>query len=360
MSAAVPAPVGTDPGVLLDLMLATVLFAFVALTGVEVLRGLSADALRLAQRHAAQAQLRVAAARLRSDALSASAVWKPPAGCGDAVAFLQRDAAGARFALYLLRGGALVHASGPAPLDPCDPGLVTEPIVTAVSDFRVQTFAAGELPTHRDGVSGTADDELLQPSGIVAVAADAHVRDVDGAPIPSGNAVVEAVIDAAPALTVVDLVAGNRPNGFAQVLTYACGGRCAANGPFPELRGAAVTTCSAAVTFANTPQYYVPASFVLVDAGGSQPQVRVTSYWVTGAYDFAFDGRLAARRTWTPAVWPPGGAVLSDPYPIDYTRSALAAAAPAQIAADVGAAQAYAAELGACAALANDATFDDR
>jgi hypothetical protein len=287
-------------------------------------------------------------------------VWKPPAACGDAVAFLQRDAAGTAFTLYLRRGGALVRARGPAPLDPCDAALNVEPLVAAVDELRVTSFAANALPAHRDPVSGAPDDALLVPSGILGVAADAHVRDVDGTPVAAGNALVEVTIDAAPALTVVDLVAGNRPNGFAQVLVYACGGRCSANAPFPELRGASAAGCGVAIAFANAPQYYVPASFALVEAGGG-PQVRVTSYWVTGAYDFSFGGRdgAAARRLWAPAIWPPGGAVLSDPYPVDYARSALAAVPPAQIAADVGAAAAYDAELSACAAMQGDASYDN-
>ena len=54
---------------LIEVLVATALFVFVALAGFEVLRQLSWNVNLLAQRTAAAAQLEVAAGRLRSDAL---------------------------------------------------------------------------------------------------------------------------------------------------------------------------------------------------------------------------------------------------------------------------------------------------
>lgn len=345
---------------LLDVLLSVVLFAFVALTGLESVRGLSADVTLLAGREAAQAQLRVAAARLRADALAAVAVWKPTSSCGDAVAFMERNAAGTSFGLYVLRAGALVHAVGPAPLDPCDPTLAVETLVAQASAFTVTVFPAAALPAHVDPVSGAVDGGMLLAAGTTSVAVDVHALDVDGSPIVGGNALAEVTIDAAPVLTVVDLVAGNRPSGYEEVLDYACGGRCAANVPFPELQGLAVSSCTLGYDFANAPQYYVPASFALVDVSG-QPQLVVTSYRVTGAYIFTFAGadQLTVQRNWTPAIWPPGGPTLSDPYPVNYATSALANVAPSQIASDIGAAASYAAALTDCTAINADAYYAD-
>lgn len=330
---------------LVEVLLASGLFVVVAFAALETLRQLAGGVALLAQRSDARAKLAFAAGMLRSDAISAAAVWKPATACGDALALMQRDAAGTAFLLYLRRGEALVRLRGPAPIDACNTALPAETLVARTAGFRVEAVA----------VSGP----MLIPSGSVEVAADAHVRDVDGTPIRGGNGVVEVTIDAEPVVTVVDLVAENRPSGATVALTYACAARCAANGPFPEIRGGDYATCVQDFDFQNGPAYYVPATIAARSIGGGAQQLRVTSYWVTGAYTFAFAGLDAttARRTWTPAIWPPGGALVDDAYPVDYGTNAVAALPPGRIASDLGAATAYAAELAACAALNGDVLF---
>src|SRR5580658_9220836 len=101
-------------------MVATALFVFVAFAGFDALRHISWNAGLMAQRAAAAAQLDLAAGQLRSDALSAVAVWKPASSCGDAVEFMQRNAGGTSFLLYLAQGGALVRAGAAGPMNPCD------------------------------------------------------------------------------------------------------------------------------------------------------------------------------------------------------------------------------------------------
>ncbi len=336
---------------LIEVLLATALFAFVALAAFESLRGLAANVAALAQRATARAALTNTVAMLRSDAVSAVAVWKPATLCGDAIAFMQRDAAGTHFILYRARGDALVRTAGVAPLDPCDAGLPADTLVGGVTSFSVAAGAASAL---------AARDPILIAAGITDVAVDAHVLDVDGNPIRAGNGVVEVTLAADPRQVVVDLVAGSRPSGYTQVLRYACGGRCAANGPFPEIRGGDYTACTAGSDFANSALYYVPATVATEETAGG-PQFRVTSYWVTGAYTFAFAGRDAtvARRIWAPAIWPPGGALVDDPYPVDYGANAVAARSAAQIASDLGEPAAFAAELTDCGAMNADATFAD-
>lgn len=336
---------------LIEVLLAGALFVLVAAVAFEALRGLGIQVALLAQRGSARADLATAVGRLRSDAVAAEAVWRPASACGDAVAYLQRDAGGIAFVLYRERNGALVRTAGPAPIDPCDATLPADTVIATLAGLQVTSVAASALPNHADVLTGALDGGLLLASGITDVAVDAHVRDLDGSAVRAGNGIVEVTLTADPRVAVVDLLAGSRPSGYTQVLAYACGGRCAANGPFPEIRGAPATACAAGIDFQNAPAYYVPASVVAQGLG-----FRVTSYWVTGAYTFAF-GSTTARRVWTPAVWPPGGATVSDAYPVDYANNAIAASTPAQIASDLGEPAAFAAELAGCGAMAGDAIF---
>jgi len=350
---------------LIEVLLAAGVFAFVALAGFEVVRQLGATTAALAQRATAAAQLNVTAASLRSEALSSVAVWKPPSSCGDAVEFMQHDAGGISFLLYVVRTGNLQRAAASAPLDPCAANLQLQTIVPAVVNFSVTAIAPGDLPAHVDSVSGNVDGGVLVPAGITAVAADAHVLDIDGTPIRSGNGVVEVTIDADPVRTVVDLVAGNRPSAYTQVLAYTCNGRCEATGLFPEARNAALTDCTPGYDFQNSAAYYVPAAYGSAGTGNGNARIVVTSYSVTGGYTFAFNGPVpvSAERVWPVSTWPPPGSALAgtvaDAYPVDYTNNAVLARGPAQLAADLGEPAAFTAELSACADMHADPTYAD-
>jgi prepilin-type N-terminal cleavage/methylation domain-containing protein len=350
---------------LIEVLLAAAVFAFVALVGFEVVRQLGATTALLAKRATAAAQLSATASSLRSDALSAVAVWQPPSACGDALEFMQHDAAGISFLLYVLRDGNLQRAAAAGPLDPCATNLQLQTVVTAVLNFAVNAIAPAALPAHVDSVSGNVDGGVFVPAGITAVAADAHVLDIDGTPILSGNGVVEVTIDADPVRTVVDLVAGNRPSAYTQVLAYTCDGRCEATGPFPEARNATLTDCTPGYDFQNSAGYYVPASYGSVSTGNGNTRIVVTSYSVTGGYTFAFGGPVPvnAERVWPVSTWPsPGSALagtIADAYPVDYTSNAVLARGPAQLAADLGEPAAFAAELSACADMHADPTYAD-
>lgn len=350
---------------LIEVVLATALFAFVALAGFDVLRALGANVALLAQRADAQQQLRVVAGELRSAALSSVAVWKPASACGDALEFMQRDAGGTAFRLYAVRSGNLVRAVAAAPMNPCDPGPALQTAVSGVSAFIVTRFAASALPAHVDSVSGNPDGGILTSPGITAVSVDAHVLDVDGSHIATGNDILEAVIDAAPLRTTVDLLAGNRPSAYTQVLAYACDGRCEANGPFPEIRNGSFDGCTTGYDFAQSPAYYVPAAYGYVAAAGGDQRIVVTAYSVTGGYTFAFDGPvpLTAERVWTAALWPPAGSPLAgtvaDAYPVDYANNAVRARGVVQLAADLGEPAAFASALTACADMQTDPVYGD-
>ena len=298
---------------LIEVLVATALFVFVALAGFEVLRQLSWNVNLLAQRAGAAAQLDVAAGMLRSDALSSVAVWKPASSCGDAVEFMQRNAGGTSFLLYVARASNLERAGAPGPMNPCDAGLQLQTVVPAIASFSVTRVPASGLPAHTDPVSGSSDGGLFVPGGITAIAVDSHATDVDGSHITTGNDVVEVTIDADPVLTTVDLLAGNRPSAYTQVLAYACNGRCEATGPFPEIRNAAFTDCLPGYDFQNSATYYVPAAYGSVNAGNGRQRIVVTAYSVTGGYTFAFSGPIpmTLERTWPVAVWPPAGSALA-------------------------------------------------
>jgi type II secretory pathway pseudopilin PulG len=350
---------------LIEVVIATGLFVFVALAGFEVLRQLSWNVNLIAQRADAAAQLNVAAATLRSDALSSVAVWKPASTCGDAVEFMQRSAGGASFLLYAARGLSLVRAMAAGPMNPCDATLQTQSLVPAITSLTVTRVPAAGLAAHTDPVSGNADGGLFEPAGITSIAVDSHATDVDGSPITTGNDVIEVTIDAEPVQTTVDLLAGNRPSAYTQVLAYACNGRCEATGPFPEIRNAAFTDCEPGYDFQNSASYYVPAAYGYVSLGNGNGRIVVTAYSVTGGYTFAFGGPLPTtlERAWPVAVWPPAGSALAgtiaDAYPLDYTNNAIQARGAAVVAADLGEPAAFAAALTACADMHADPTFDD-
>jgi prepilin-type N-terminal cleavage/methylation domain-containing protein len=350
---------------LIEVLVATALFVFVALTGFEAVRQIGWNVNLLAQRADAAAQLDVVAGMLRSDALSAVAVWKPASTCGDAVEFMQRNAGGTLFALYVAQPPALVRAAAAGPLNPCDPALQTQVAVASIASLTVTAISAPALASHTDPVSGNVDGALFNAAGITAVAVDSHALDVDGSHITTGNDVLEVTVDADPVQTTIDLVAGNRPSAYTQVLTYACNGRCEANTAFPEIRNTAFTDCVPGYDFQNTPAYYVPAAYGYVGLGNGNQRIVVTAYSVTGGYTFAFAGPVpgTAERTWPVALWPPAGSALAgtiaDPYPVNYASNAVQARGAAQIASDLGEAAAFSAELTACADMHVDPTFND-
>ena len=277
---------------------------------------------------------------------------------------MQRTAAGVSFSLYFPQAAALVRASAAGPMKPCDPALQTQTLVPVIAALTVTQLAAAALPAHADPVSGNTDGGLFIASGITSVAVDSHASDVDGSQIVTGNGLVEVTVDADPVQTTVDLLAGNRPSAYTQVLAYACNGRCEATGPFPEARNAAFTDCAPGYDFENNPAYYVPAAYGYASAANGNQRIVVTAYSVTGGYTFAFGGPLPAmaERAWPVAVWPPAGSALAgtiaDAYPLDYTNNAVRARGVAGLAADLGEPAVFAPELTACADMHADTTFE--
>ena len=104
---------------LIEVLIATALFAAVAFGAFEVVRQLTANARQLTVRHVAYGSLERFAAQLRAEARSATAIWAsaPSAGAGHddcaQVDFFTADAAGPKFWSYRNFPN---HASGEVPV----------------------------------------------------------------------------------------------------------------------------------------------------------------------------------------------------------------------------------------------------
>jgi type II secretory pathway pseudopilin PulG len=340
---------------LIEVLIATGIFVFVAVAGFETLRQLGAGATQLAQRAAEAANLNTALAQLRSDAASASAVWVPVSTCGPAISMLRRNASGTTFVTYVLRASSLLRAGAPGPIDPRDSTLPLTTVLSSVAGLTVAAVPASALASHADPVSGNVDGGLFG-AGVPSVAVSAHASDYDGSAILTGNGIVEVTLDADPAEATVDLVAGNRPSAFTDVLTYACGDRCAANGVFPEIASLDVDSCTLdAPDLPDTNASYV-ASSTGVSASG---QIVTTAYAVRLRYGFTFSGSAAAFTVYREGptfVWP-AAAGLSDSYPVDYTNNAVRATGAAALAALAGTPASLATETGACEGISGESLF---
>jgi type II secretory pathway pseudopilin PulG len=340
---------------LIEVLIATGIFVFVAIAGFETLRQLGSAAGLLGQRAAAAASLNTALAQLRSDAASASAVWIPASTCGAAVSMMRRDAAGTSFTTYALANGTLVRATGTGPLNPCDSSLPFDAVVAGVTSLRASAIAASALSAHVDPVSGAPDGGLFRTT-IPAIAVSSHALDYDGSPIVSGNGIVELLVDADPAEATLDLVAGNRPNAYTNVLTYACGDRCAANTVFPEIASLDVATCTAdPPDLPDSSSFYV-ASATGVGGGG---RIVTTAYALHLRYGFTFSGMSPATTAYRvgPTLTWPAAANLSDPYPVDYTNNSVRSTGAAALAAVFGPPANLSAETALCAGLASELLY---
>jgi type II secretory pathway pseudopilin PulG len=340
---------------LIELMIATGIFVFVAVAGFETLRQLGNAVTQLEQRAASAAALNTALAQLRSDAASSIAVWTPASTCGTAVSMMKRTAAGTSFTTYVVQNGALLRANAPGPMNPCDPALRLDAVLPGVTSSSASAIATSALPAHADPVSGSADGGIFR-SGIPSIAVTSHTQDYDGTPILTGNGIVELIVDADPAEATVDLVAGNRPNAYTNVLTYACGDRCAANGRFPEIASLDIDACSAdPPDLPDSSSYYVASATAVSGTG----RIVTTAYAVHLRYGFTFSGAsgaVTAYRIGPTENWP-AAANLSDPYPVDYTNTAVRATGAAALAATFGSPANLAGETSICEGLDGEALF---
>jgi prepilin-type N-terminal cleavage/methylation domain-containing protein len=339
---------------LAEVLVAAAVFVVVAAAGFESVRALGSTAALVAARASAASATSVAVERMRTDATSSLAVWVPASSCGPAVSMLRRDASGATYTTYVVRAGTLVRASGAGPLDPCA-GEAADALLSGVGAFTATAVPANGWATHVDPVGGEADGGFFRPN-VPAIAVDAHARDYDGTPIASGNGAVEVTLDADPFPVVADLVAGNRPTGFTETLTYACGARCDAASLFPEIASLDVGTCAAlAPDLPDASTSYVAASTGLDGAG----RIVTTSYALYLRYGFAFTGdgtAVTAERDGPLLTWPAVPS-LADPYPVDYADNALRSFGAAALAATFGPPPNLARAFADCAGIDDETLF---
>jgi prepilin-type N-terminal cleavage/methylation domain-containing protein len=221
---------------LIEILIATALFAAVAFGAFEVVRQLVVNARQLTARHVAYAVLERFTAQLRAEARSATAIWisAPSAGAGhdDCVQldFFTADAAGPKFWSYrnfpnhtsadTIAGDALVRLAATSPIASCDAAQAGAVVLTHVrGPLSVRTVAA-------DALAAQGDSPFVATSVPATAAISLGVLDASGAPVRGGNTVVELEFDTDDGSRVVDLLPGVFPNGFTEVLRYTCSERC--------------------------------------------------------------------------------------------------------------------------------------
>jgi len=228
---------------LIEIVIATALFAVVAFGAFETVRQLAANARQLTARHVAYASLERITAQLRAEARSATAIWAsaPNAGAGhdDCVQLdlFAADAAGPKFWSYrtfpnhtsgdTVPGDALQRLSATSPIAPCDAAQPGTLVLTHVrAPLSVTAIAPDALAAHRDGYLASADSPFVSASVPATAAIAVGVLDAGGAPVRGGNTVVELRLDTDDGSRVIDLLPGVFPNGFTEVLRYTCSERC--------------------------------------------------------------------------------------------------------------------------------------
>lgn len=228
---------------LIEVLVATAIFAAVAFGAFELVRQLAAHARALTARHLAYGTLERFSAQLRAEARSATAIWSSSTAAGSApddcvqLDFFTADAAGPQFWSYrifpnhgaadAIPGDALQRLAAHAPIAACDPSAPASIVLRGVrAPLTIASIAPNAFTAHRDPFLGSSDAPFVG-SGVPAVApVDLGVLDAGGAPIRGGNALVEVRLDTGQGSRVVDLLPGVFPNGFTEVLRYTCTARC--------------------------------------------------------------------------------------------------------------------------------------
>ncbi|HYW53354.1 MAG TPA: prepilin-type N-terminal cleavage/methylation domain-containing protein [Dongiaceae bacterium] len=228
---------------LIEVLIATALFAVVAFGAFELVRQLGENARRLTARHVAYGSLERLAAQLRAEARSATAIWVSSPSAGSAhddcvqVDFFTADAAGPAFWSYrsfpnhtasdAVPGDTLQRLAGRAPIAPCD---AAQSGTVVLGDLRAPlaagTITADVLARHRDRYLDANDSPFVAASVPATAPVALGVLDASGAPVRGGNTVVELRLETGDGSRVADLLPGVFPSGFTEVLRYTCSERC--------------------------------------------------------------------------------------------------------------------------------------
>jgi prepilin-type N-terminal cleavage/methylation domain-containing protein len=310
---------------LLEVLVATGLFAAVALGAFELLRLLVADAAQLRTRQVAYVTLDALAERLRSEARSATAIWSSSPGAGSAhdgcvqLDFFAADARGPAFWSYrafpnhgasdAVPPDALERLAGTAPLRACDTSLGGAIVATALTaPPRIAIVPPAGLAAHVDPYTGAADSPFVAASVPPTAPIPLGVLDAAGNELAGGNTIVELRLDTTAGSRVVDLLPGVFPNGFTEVLRYTCSARCDVG----HDTAAPKTLTACAISWQTAWSQFV-AGTAAAPAGG---------WFFAGTFSFVYSGtrtdggvdtltQADAASNWDPArnytAYPPSG-----------------------------------------------------
>ncbi len=290
---------------LIEILIATALFAVVAFGAFEGVRQLVSHARQLTARHVAYASLERLTAQLRAEARSATAIWAsaPSAGAGHddcvQVDFFTADAAGPKFWSYrnfpnhtgadAVPGDALQRLAATSPIAPCDAAQTGDVVLAQVhAPLSVATIVPGALAAHRDAYLAQGDSPFVAASVPATAAIPVGVLDASGAPVLGGNTVVELRVDTGDGSRVVDLLPGVFPNGFTEVLRYTCSERCDVG----HDTAAAKTLRSCALAWQPGWSTYVRWSDYATNPDGSL--TFPGGWFIAGTFVFTYSGTRAS------------------------------------------------------------------
>ncbi|MDB5094291.1 MAG: hypothetical protein JWO85_2392 [Candidatus Eremiobacteraeota bacterium] len=290
---------------LIEIAIATGLFAALAFTAFESVRLLGAGIPHLRARAGAYAALERLAAQLRAEARSATAIWSSAPSAGGArddcvqLDFFTADAGGPAFWSYrtfpnhaagdAVPGDALQRLAGSAPIPACDSaatgaivlrGLQGAPLVT--------TTAPNALAAHRDPYLRQSDSGFVAASVPATAPIPLGVADASGNALGGGNTLVEVRIDTADGSRVVALLPGVFPNGYTQVLRYTCSERCDVG----HDTAAPKTLTSCAVGWNTAWSEYVHWNDFARNPDGSL--VAPGGWFIAGEFTFTYSGTRAS------------------------------------------------------------------
>jgi prepilin-type N-terminal cleavage/methylation domain-containing protein len=228
---------------LIEILIASALFAVVAFGAFEAVRQLAVNARHLTARHVAYAALERLTAQLRAEARTATAIWSSAPNAGGAhddcvqVDFFTADATGPKFWSYrnfpnhtsadAVGGDALQRLVATSPIAPCDAAQSGTVVLANVrAPVSVNAIAVDALSAHQDAYLAQGDSPFVAANVPATEAIPLGVMDANGAPVRGGNTVVELRLDTDDGSRVVDLLPGVFPNGFTEVLRYTCSERC--------------------------------------------------------------------------------------------------------------------------------------
>jgi len=320
-----PRVAGTGPGVrvteagfsLIEILIATALFAAVSFGAFEAMRQLIAATQHVSARRLAYGSLERLSLQLRAEARSATAIWSSAPSAGSAhddcvqLDFYTADAAGPTFWSYRsfpnhgpadpIPGDALERLAARAPIAACDPAQAGTVVLAQLrAPFALSAIAPNALAAHVDAYIAQADSPFVAASVPATAPIPLGVLDASGAPVAGGNTLIEARIETADGSRVVDLVPGVFANGFTEVLRFTCSERCDVGHDDGSPKTLTACTMSWQPGWSEHVQWNDPVT--APDGSLTFP----SGWFIAGTFSFTYDGTRASDG---------GSDVLAKTYP---------------------------------------------